>query len=127
MVKSKGGQGLVRGQGSVSRLQNQGTQRKRGAQLISIPLPILVIRDRIRSLTMEYCNDEMTMNDEERKRRDIPDEDDPLVALRQHRREISDRYETVEELTAYLKQFHSVEDALARVRAKIAGKEKSMP
>jgi len=76
---------------------------------------------------MEYCNDEMTMNDEERKRRDIPDEDDPLVALRRHRREISDRYETVEELTAYLKQFHSVEDALARVRAKIAGKEKSMP
>jgi|GEM_PF-4787180 len=51
-------------------------------------------------------------------------EDDPLVALRRHRREISDRFETVEELTAYLKQFHSVEDALAQVQVKIAEEKK---
>ena len=47
-------------------------------------------------------------------------DDDPLISLRRHRREISDRFETVSELTAYLKQFGSVEDALVRVRAKIA-------
>ena len=47
------------------------------------------------------------------------DENDPLVSLRQHRREISDRFKTVGELTTYLRQFDSVDDALSRVRAKI--------
>lgn len=51
-------------------------------------------------------------------------EDDPLFALRRHRQEISERFETVAELTDYLKQFHSVEDALERVRAKIAEKKR---
>lgn len=50
------------------------------------------------------------------------DEDDPLVALYRHRREISERFETVEDLTTYLKQFNSVEDALEKVRAKMSGK-----
>ncbi len=56
--------------------------------------------------------------------RNLPDEGDPLVWLRQHRREISDRFETVGELSAYLKQFGSVEDALARVREKIVDKKR---
>jgi len=54
------------------------------------------------------------------------EEDDPLVALRRHRREISDRFETVEELTAYLKQFHSVEDALTQVQERIAEKKQTV-
>jgi hypothetical protein len=40
--------------------------------------------------------------------------------LRRHRREISERFQTASELTNYLKQFDSVEDALARVRSQIA-------
>lgn len=54
---------------------------------------------------------------EERK---FTDEDDPLIGLRRHRRELSERFATVGELTEYLKQFDSVEAALERVRAKIA-------
>jgi len=53
----------------------------------------------------------------------LPNEDDPLILLRQHRREISERFKTVVELTHYLKQFDSVDDALVRVRAKIAEKK----
>jgi hypothetical protein len=54
----------------------------------------------------------------------VTEEDDPLVSLRQHRREISDRFKTVGELTAYLKQFDSVEDALMQIRCKIAENER---
>jgi hypothetical protein len=49
-----------------------------------------------------------------------PDEGDLLVWLRKHREELSEKYTTVEALCEYYKQFNSVEDALARVRAKIA-------
>ena len=51
-------------------------------------------------------------------------EDDPLVFLRQHRREISEQFKTVSELTNHLKQFNSVDDALTRVRSKIAEKKR---
>ncbi len=61
---------------------------------------------------------------EEIELRNLPNEGDPLVWLRQHRREISDRFETAGELSAYLKQFGSVENALARVREKIAEKKR---
>ena len=53
------------------------------------------------------------------------EDDDPLIGLRRHRREISERFETVGELTTYLKQFNSVEAALERVRAKIAEKKRN--
>jgi hypothetical protein len=55
---------------------------------------------------------------------DFADEDDPLISLRRHRREISDRFETVSELTTYLKQFDSIEDVLKRVRSKIVEQSK---
>ena len=51
-----------------------------------------------------------------------PDEGDPLVWLRKHREEIDKKYPTFEERNKYYGQFNSVEDALARVREKIAEK-----
>jgi len=56
----------------------------------------------------------------------IPDEADPLVRLRRHREEIAQKYPTIDALCDYYKQFHSVEDALARVRAKIAEKKREV-
>ena len=53
-----------------------------------------------------------------------PDEGDPLIWLRKHREELSEKYPTVELLCEYYKQFTSVDDALARVRAKIAAQKK---
>ena len=58
---------------------------------------------------------------------DLPnlvEEDDPIVFLRRHRREISTRFGTVGELTTYLKQFDSVEKTLARIRERIAEKRR---
>ena len=52
-----------------------------------------------------------------------PDEGDPLIWLRKHREEIVKKYPTFEELQEYYKQFNSVEDALVRVRTKIAEKK----
>ena len=54
----------------------------------------------------------------------LPDEGDPLIWLRKHREELSEKYPTVELLCEYYKQFTSVDDALARVRAKIAAQKK---
>jgi hypothetical protein len=51
---------------------------------------------------------------------DQPDEGDPLIWLDKHREEISRKYPTREELNAYYSQFRSVEEALVRVRARIA-------
>ena len=53
-----------------------------------------------------------------------PDEGDPLIWLRKHREEVARKYPTFEEQNAYYKQFTSVDDALARVRAKIAAQKK---
>lgn len=61
---------------------------------------------------------------EEINKQHLMNEDDPLIPLWRHRREISDRFQTVGELTSYLQQFDSIEDALKRVRAKIAEKER---
>lgn len=62
----------------------------------------------------------MSIKIEEIDLRSIPDEGDPLVWLRRHREELSEKYPTIDELCEYYKQFNSVEDALAKVRAKIA-------
>ena len=53
-----------------------------------------------------------------------PDEGDPLVWLRKHREELSEKYPTVESLLNYYEQVGTVEDTLARVRAKIAEKKR---
>lgn len=65
----------------------------------------------------------MSVKIEEIGLRTLPDEGDPLVWLRRHREELSEKYPTVQELCEYYKQFNSVEDALARVREKIAAKK----
>ena len=52
----------------------------------------------------------------------LPNEGDPLVWLRKHREEIAQKYPTFEEQSEYYRQFISIEDALARVQAKIAEK-----
>ena len=66
----------------------------------------------------------MTMNFEELKLLDIPDKSDPLILLRRHREEIAQKYPTIDALCEYYRQFDSVEDALARVREKIADKNR---
>ena len=53
-----------------------------------------------------------------------PDEGDPLIWLRKHREDVVKKYPTFEERNEYYAQFGSVEDALARVRAKIAEKKR---
>jgi len=62
----------------------------------------------------------MTVTLEEIDARNLPDEGDPLVWLRKYREEFSEKYPTFEERQEYYKQVGTVEDALARVRAKIA-------
>lgn len=52
-----------------------------------------------------------------------PDEGDPIVWLREHLEEIALMYPTFEEQREYYSRFNSVEDALARVREKIAEKK----
>lgn len=47
-----------------------------------------------------------------------PDEGDPLVWLREYREKLSEKYPTVEALGEYYRQVGTVEDALARIRAK---------
>jgi len=64
----------------------------------------------------------MSLTLEEIDARNLPDEGDPLIWLRKHREEISEKYPTFEERFEYYKQVGTVEDALARVRAKIAEK-----
>ena len=54
----------------------------------------------------------------------LPDEGDPLVWLRKHREEVAEKYPTFKEQSEYYKQFGSVEDALARVKTKIAEKKR---
>ena len=66
----------------------------------------------------------MSITLEEIDARNLPDEGEPLVWIRKHREEISEKYPTIEERYAYYKQFTSVEDTLARVRAKIATQKK---
>jgi len=53
-----------------------------------------------------------------------PDEGDPLVWLREHRNANAKKYPTVEALSDYLRQFHSVEDSLADIRRRIIEKER---
>ena len=52
-----------------------------------------------------------------------PDEGDPLIWLRKHRDANAKKYPTVEALSDYLRQFHSVEDSLAAIRRRVAEKE----
>ena len=68
----------------------------------------------------------MSLKIEELHLRDIPDEGDPLVWLRRHREEISQKYPSVEALCEYYEQFESVEDALARIREKVADKKRKV-
>ena len=51
-----------------------------------------------------------------------PDEGDPLIWLRKHREELSEKYPTIEALDEYYSQFSSAEEALERMRAKNAEK-----
>ncbi len=53
-----------------------------------------------------------------------PDEGDPLIWLRKHREEIARKYPTFEEQREYYSRFNSVDDALVRVREKIAEKKR---
>lgn len=56
------------------------------------------------------------------------EEEEPLVMLDKHRREISQRFETTESLVAYLQQFSSVEAARAILHARVvAQREKQNP
>ena len=66
----------------------------------------------------------MAITLEEIDARNLPDEGDPLIWLRKHREELSEKYPTIESLFDYYEQVGSVEDALARVRAKIAEKKR---
>lgn len=67
----------------------------------------------------------MSIKVEEIGLRNLPDEGDPLIWLRKHREELAQKYPTFEALCDYYKQFNSVEDALARVREKIAEKKRN--
>ncbi|MGL6225976.1 MAG: hypothetical protein ACRC10_05030 [Thermoguttaceae bacterium] len=51
-----------------------------------------------------------------------PDEGDPLIWLRKHREELSERFPNLKDLCDYYKQFSSVEVVLARVHARAAEK-----
>jgi len=53
-----------------------------------------------------------------------PDEGDPLIWLRKHREEIDKKYPTFEARCEYYGQIGTAEDALARVRRKIAEKQR---
>ena len=53
-----------------------------------------------------------------------PDEGDPLIWLRKHRDELAKTYPTSEALSEYYKQVGTVEDALARIRERIAEKRR---
>jgi hypothetical protein len=66
----------------------------------------------------------MSITLEEIDAMNLPDEGDPLVWLRKYRKEFSEKYPTFEERFEYYKQVGTVEDALARVRAKIAEEAK---
>ena len=48
---------------------------------------------------------------------------DPLIWLRKHRDANAKKYPTVEALSDYLRQFHSVEDSLADIRRRVVEKE----
>ncbi|MGL6226424.1 MAG: hypothetical protein ACRC10_07350 [Thermoguttaceae bacterium] len=48
------------------------------------------------------------------------EEEEPVMMLDKHRREISRRFETTEGLAAYLRQFSSVEAARAILHARVA-------
>ena len=54
-----------------------------------------------------------------------PDEGDPLIWLRKHRDANARKYPTVEALSDYLRQFHSVEDSLADIHRREAEKERN--
>lgn len=56
-----------------------------------------------------------------------PDEGDPLVWLRKHRDEILKKYQTLEALEEYYRQFHSVEAALKIIEERAAAKERGEP
>ena len=62
----------------------------------------------------------MLLQEEVRNR---PLEVDPVDQLHQHREEIARKYPTFEARREYYKQFHSVDEVLERVRAKIAEKK----
>lgn len=51
------------------------------------------------------------------------EEEEPLVMLDKHRREISRRFESAADLTAYLQQFSSVEAARAILHARVAAQQ----
>jgi len=53
-----------------------------------------------------------------------PDEGDPLIWLRKHRDELAKKYPTNEALTEYYSQVGTVEDALARIKERIAEKRR---
>lgn len=61
---------------------------------------------------------------EELEVRNRPVEIDPVDWLHQHREEILQKYPTFEARREYYNQFSSVEEALARVRAKTAEKKR---
>ena len=52
-----------------------------------------------------------------------PDEGDPLVWLRKHREELSERYPTVEALLEYYKSVPSIEEISERLKQQIADKQ----
>ena len=52
-----------------------------------------------------------------------PDEGDPLVWLRKHREELSERYPTVETLLEYYKSVPSIEEISERLKQQIADKQ----
>jgi hypothetical protein len=54
-----------------------------------------------------------------------PDEGDPLVWLRKHRDELAQKYPTIEALSEYYRQVGTAEEALIRVRKKIAEKDQN--
>ena len=53
-----------------------------------------------------------------------PDEGDPLVWLRKHRDTNAQKYPTIEALSDYLRQFHSVQDSLADIHRRMVEKER---
>jgi len=52
-----------------------------------------------------------------------PDEGDPLIWLRKHREELSEKYPTVEALFEYYKSVPSIEEVSARLKKEIAEKK----
>jgi hypothetical protein len=66
----------------------------------------------------------MSIKIEEIDARNLPDEGDPLMWLWKHREKLSEKYPTIESLFDYYDQVGTVEDALARVREKIAERKR---